>query len=68
MPVPPHLVRVLLYPDGRSEVEEFATGWQLGVEAETRWGRPVDVRVGADGALYVSDIAAGAMYRLARTP
>jgi len=29
------------------------------------WGRPVDVVPGPDGALYVSDDAAGAIYRLA---
>jgi glucose/arabinose dehydrogenase len=64
VPVPPHLVRVLLHSDGRTEVEEFATGWQLGVSADTRWGRPVDVAVGPDGSLYVSDDGNGAIYRL----
>ena len=29
------------------------------------WGRPVDAVPGPDGALYVSDDAAGAIYRLA---
>ncbi len=32
------------------------------------WGRPVDAVPGPDGALYVSDDAAGAIYRLAPTP
>jgi glucose/arabinose dehydrogenase len=31
----------------------------------TFWGRPVDAVPGADGALYVTDDAAGAVYRLA---
>jgi glucose/arabinose dehydrogenase len=31
----------------------------------SRWGRPVDVVPGPDGALYVSDDLAGAIYRLA---
>ena len=31
----------------------------------TFWGRPVDAVPGPDGALYVSDDAAGAIYRLA---
>jgi glucose/arabinose dehydrogenase len=31
----------------------------------SRWGRPVDAVPGPDGALYVSDDAAGAIYRLA---
>jgi glucose/arabinose dehydrogenase len=30
------------------------------------WGRPVDAVPGPDGALYVSDDTAGAIYRLAR--
>jgi glucose/arabinose dehydrogenase len=66
VPVPPHLVRVLLFPDGHSEVEEFATGWQLGTSADTRWGRVAGVAVGPDGSLYVSDDTAGAIYRISR--
>jgi glucose/arabinose dehydrogenase len=34
----------------------------------SHWGRPVDAVPGPDGALYVSDDAAGAIYRLAPTP
>ena len=34
-------------------------------EAGDRWGRPVDAVAGPDGALYVSDDTAGAVYRLA---
>jgi glucose/arabinose dehydrogenase len=64
VPVPPHLVRVLLHPDGQSEVEDFATGWQPGVGGDTRWGRVAGVAVGPDGSLYVSDDNAGAIYRL----
>ena len=30
----------------------------------SRWGRPVDALAGPDGALYVSDDQAGAIYRL----
>jgi glucose/arabinose dehydrogenase len=63
VPVPPYLAHVLLYPDGHGEVEEFATGWQLGGGANTRWGRVAGVAVGPDGRLYVSDDAAGAIYR-----
>jgi glucose/arabinose dehydrogenase len=33
----------------------------------SRWGRPVDAVPGPDGALYVSDDSAGAIYRLAPT-
>ena len=41
--------------------EDFATGWLRGRRA---WGRPVDVLSGSDGALYVSDDRAGAVYRI----
>ena len=48
--------------DGRPERwEEFATGW-LGQSGG--WGSPVDVIVGPDGALYVSDDHAGLIYRI----
>ncbi len=30
----------------------------------SRWGRPVDVVAGPDGALYVTDDTAGAVYRI----
>ncbi|HET9896575.1 MAG TPA: hypothetical protein VFQ44_16730 [Streptosporangiaceae bacterium] len=41
----------------------FAAGFQN--PDSTRWGRPVDAVPGPDGALYVSDDTAGAIYRLA---
>lgn len=40
---------------------DVITGWLVGEEA---WGRPVDVLVGRDGAMYVSDDHAGAVYRV----
>ena len=42
-------------------VSDFATGWLHGNAA---FGRPVDVIVGADGALYVSDDRADVIYRI----
>ena len=48
-----------------SEVEDFATGWLAGDNA---WGRPVDVAVGTDQALYVSDDKAGSIYRITYQP
>lgn len=48
-----------------SSVEDFATGWLQGSEA---WGRPVDVAVGTDKALYVSDDRMGAIYRITYQP
>jgi glucose/arabinose dehydrogenase len=40
----------------------LATGFRLA--NRTRWGRPVDAVPGPDGALYVTDEDAGAVYRL----
>lgn len=40
---------------------DVMTGWHDGREA---WGRPVDVLAGRDGAMYVSDDHAGAVYRV----
>lgn len=42
--------------------EDFATGW---VYREEAWGRPIDVCVAKDGALFVSDEQAGVIYRIA---
>jgi glucose/arabinose dehydrogenase len=51
--------------DGGPPVEsDFLTGFEVD---EDVIGRPVDVREGADGALYVSDDFAGAIYRVAYT-
>jgi putative membrane-bound dehydrogenase-like protein len=50
------------FKDGQPEkIEDFATGWLQGSSA---WGRPVDVVVGKDGALYVSDDKGGVIYRI----
>jgi glucose/arabinose dehydrogenase len=45
-------------PEG---IEDFATGWLKGSRA---WGRPVDVVVGPNGGLYVSDDMGGIVYRI----
>lgn len=58
------IVRVPL--DGSSPigpVEDFATGW-LNEDDYSSNGRPVDVTVGSDGALYVSDDKGGFIYRI----
>jgi glucose/arabinose dehydrogenase len=47
-------------PTGNAE--DFITGW-LGANGSS-WGRPVDVSVGADGSMYVSDDALGVVYRV----
>jgi len=51
-------------PDKPSEVVDFATGW---LNNNSAWGRPVDVVIGLDGALYVSDDRAGLIYRISYT-
>lgn len=43
------------------DYEVFASGW---LEGEDFWGRPADVRVGPDGALYVADDFANCIYRI----
>jgi glucose/arabinose dehydrogenase len=55
----------LPFKDGQpaSAVEDFAMGWLDG-QSNNVSGRPVDVLVGADGALYVSDDKAGFVYRI----
>lgn len=55
------LVRVKFSADKPVKVQDFASGWLSGNAA---WGRPVDVVVGPDGALYVSDDRAGLIYRI----
>jgi len=59
------LVRVKFKEAKPVEVVDFATGWldKYGTQAGA-WGRPVDVIVGTDGALYVSDDRAGMIYRI----
>ena len=57
------VVQAILDKDGNvADYEEFATGW---VYREEAWGRPVDVCVAKDGALFVSDEQAGVIYRIA---
>jgi glucose/arabinose dehydrogenase len=55
------VVRVRFEAGRPAGVEDFATGWLANGHVH---GRPVDVLVGRDGALYVSDQTAGAVYRI----
>src|SRR5215467_1133985 len=55
------IVRVVLGAGRPPRVEDFVTGWRVGDEI---WGRPVDVLVGRDGALYVSDDHGGRVLRI----
>lgn len=55
------LVRVHFEQGRPVRASDFVTGWLQGGGA---WGRPVDVTVGPDGAVYVSDDRAGMIYRV----
>ena len=48
-----------------TEYRIFAEGW---LEGQRSWGRPADVEIGPDGALYVADDAADAVYRISYNP
>lgn len=59
------VVSVQLGADGATEERRFVWGF---LEDDAVIGRPVDVAVGPDGAVYVSDDYAGAVYRVAPGP
>lgn len=59
------LVQVKFEGDRPVATKDFMTGWLSQAGA---WGRPVDVVVGPDGALYVSDDRAGLVYRVTYQP
>ena len=66
---PPRPPEVSFFPavgaGGLGEQQTLVGGFQA--EDGSRWGRPVAAVLGPDGAVYVTDDAAGAVYRLART-
>ena len=52
------------FSDGRpGDEQDLVRGW-LDEAAQTAWGRVVDVAVDASGAMFISDDAAGAVYKL----
>jgi glucose/arabinose dehydrogenase len=62
-PKPPGIV-FMPWKDGTlGQPQDLVRGFQD--ESGQRWGRTVDAVVGPDGALYVSDDQAGAIYRIA---
>ena len=78
------VVRVPMTGGVPGPVQDFATGWlptppscnnaaaDAGRDATIcrgdAWGRPVDLAVGPDGALYLSDDQAGVIYRITYAP
>lgn len=61
------VIRVVMGDKGAAQQkEDFITGWlRPGETRKGAWmGRPVDVKVGPEGALYVSDDSAGIIYRV----
>ena len=50
--------------DAPGEQQDLVSGW---LENGNAWGRPVDAAVAPDGAIFLSDDGAGAIYRLTYT-
>jgi len=55
------VVRIGMQGSQPASVSDFATGW---LTNGSYWGRPVDIVQGPDGAFYVSDDLADAVYRI----
>jgi glucose/arabinose dehydrogenase len=65
-PAPPRVTTMWADTNGQNAIlEDLVTGFQF--ENGSRWGRPVAVTEGADGALYVTDDHASVVYRIAYT-
>src|SRR6266516_1416596 len=62
VPTGAKVVRVRVLNGRPNAVEDFVTGWQLA--DGSRWGRPVHVVTGADGALLISDDVGGRIWRV----
>jgi len=51
-------------PLGEAKIADYITGWRTGKAAA--WGRPADVIFDEAGNMYISDDAAGVIYRLSK--
>jgi glucose/arabinose dehydrogenase len=63
---PPRAPEVSFFPWGNGNLgdpQTLVSGFQA--DDGSRWGRPVAAVVGPDGAVYITDDAADAIYRLA---
>lgn len=59
------VVRVTFHRGRPASLEDFSTGWIVGARVV---GRPVDVIVAPDGALFVSDDHGGRIFRISYRP
>jgi glucose/arabinose dehydrogenase len=60
--------RIILDSEIPVASETFISGWRAEGQtcgSQDTWGRPVDVIIGSDGALYVSDDKGNRIYRVA---
>ena len=68
MPVGYKIVRFKVDKNGKvSETADFITGWLSSPPAGGKknvYGRPVDLKFGSDGALFISDDEAGVIYKI----
>lgn len=62
VPAGAKVIRVQVQNGRPVGIDDFVTGWQR--PDGTRWGRPVSVVMGADGALYVSDDLGAKIWRV----
>lgn len=54
------IVRLRIENNRPVHIEDFITGWLEG----DRWGRPVDIVVGSDGSMFISDDGFNVIYRV----
>ena len=68
------IVRLEVDKNGKvSKAEDFISGWlstnyQSPITNYQTYGRPVDLKFGPDGALYVSDDTASMIYKIETRP
>lgn len=59
------VIRIPIVDGELQPAEDFVSGWLTGPRGPSdAWGRPVDVQAAPDGSVFISDDAAGAVYRV----